>query len=106
MSDEIFITGKTYNPVIWNLRIYVTKEDIPSLLKILSDDDVIATVKDWLKGLSGEEVPKCAEAFQMLGSKLPEWSGIFTNRLVFKSVMHGLLHRFWRWLTRKKESQS
>lgn len=89
-DKEILIRGKTYDPVIWDLRIIITPEDIPMMLKLLSEDIVIATLQEWLKELDQKQLSNYFDALQIVLAKLPDIFGMITDKSVLVKIFEAL----------------
>jgi hypothetical protein len=89
-EKEILIRGKTYDPVIWDLRIIITPEDVPTMLKLLSEDTVITTIQEWLKELDQKQLSTYFDALQIVLAKLPDILRMITDKNVLVIAFEAL----------------
>jgi hypothetical protein len=87
---EIVLRGKTYDPVIWDIRVILTPSDIPVMLNLLSEDATITVIRRWLKELDQKDLSSYLSALQKVLTKLPDILDIVRDKDVLIKTFEAL----------------
>jgi hypothetical protein len=89
-EKEILFRGKTYDPVIWDIRVIITPTDIPMMLKLLSEDITITTIQEWLKELDQKDFSSYFDALQIVLAKIPDMLGMIRDKNILVKAFEAL----------------